>query len=197
MKIAASGKVEGVYLGLDKTDLTSTPQNKAEATFEGFGGDRHSGITRPSDGHVSYYPRGTLIRNFRQVSIVSVEELAEIATAVGMKEIKPEWVGANLCLSGIPRLTTLPPVTRLFFPSGAVITVEGENLPCAAMAQSIQRHCPDWKGEPDAIIRAALRRRGLVGWVERPGVIHAGDEVQIGFRSEELYEFWRRFFTVA
>jgi|YNPMSStandDraft_1061717.scaffolds.fasta_scaffold21097_1 hypothetical protein len=195
MKIAANGKVKGVYLGLDTSDLTSTPQSVVQVTFEGFSGDRHSGITRPSDGHISYYPRGTLIRNFRQVSIVSVEELAEIAAKVGIEEIRAEWLGANLCLGGIPHLTALPPATRLFFPSGAVITIEGENLPCTSMAQSIQRHTPGWKGEPDTIVRAALRRRGLVGWVERPGAIRRGDEVQVGFVSEDLYELWRRFVT--
>lgn len=193
--ITVTGKVEGVYLGLDATDLTSTPQNAVEVTFEGFKGDRHSGITRPSDGHVSHHPRGTLIRNFRQVSIVSVEELAEIAAAVGMDEIKAEWMGANLAISGVPSLTCLPPATRLFFPGEAVLTVEGENLPCATMAKSVQRHVPGWKGEPDQIVRAALRRRGLVAWVERPGVVRGGDQVRIGFPTEALYEFWQRSMT--
>lgn len=193
--ITVVGKVEGVYLGLDATDLTSTPQSAVEVTFEGFTGDRHSGITRPSDGHVSHHPRGTLIRNFRQVSIVSVEELREIAAIVGMGEIRAEWVGANLAISGIPSLTCLPPATRLFFPSDTVLTVEGENLPCLSMAKSVQKHVSSWKGEPDEIVRAALRRRGLVAWVERPGVIRSGDQVQIGFPTEALYDFWQRSMT--
>ena len=45
------------------------------------------------------------IRNDRQISIVSAEELALIAKELHVPEVKPEWLGANLLISGIPNLS--------------------------------------------------------------------------------------------
>ena len=47
------------------------------------------------------YAQGTEIRNTRQISIVSVEELAFIADSMGIDTLQPEWVGANLLVSGM------------------------------------------------------------------------------------------------
>ena len=74
--------------------------------FAGIVGDCHSGLTRKSDSRtLRLYRRDTDIRNVRQLSLLSVEELAEVAAAMDIPEVKPEWVGANLVTSGIPDLT--------------------------------------------------------------------------------------------
>jgi hypothetical protein len=52
---------------------------------------------------------GTVIRNTRQFTMLSLEELAEIAYAMQIPEVLPEWAGANLAIQGIPNLTMLPP----------------------------------------------------------------------------------------
>jgi hypothetical protein len=44
----------------------------------------------------------------------SVEGLAEIAQAMQLPEVLPEWVGENLAMQGILNLTLLPPSTRIF-----------------------------------------------------------------------------------
>ncbi len=64
--------------------------------FEGIEGDFHAGHTRRSGGREPWYPRGTEMRNERQLSIVAPDELAMIAERMDLAEVKPEWIGANL-----------------------------------------------------------------------------------------------------
>ncbi|MDP3523595.1 MAG: molybdenum cofactor sulfurase, partial [Hoeflea sp.] len=47
--------------------------------YDGIAGDYHAGATRKSGGREPWYPRGTEIRNERQVSIVAEDELAVAA----------------------------------------------------------------------------------------------------------------------
>ncbi len=108
-----------------------------EVTFEGIIGDKHSGLTKLSDSRTKFYPRGTVIRNTRQISIVSNEELADIAAELKIAVLLPDWFGANLLLSGIPDFTGLKPNTRLFFTSGAVLLITKDNLPCSSLSQEI------------------------------------------------------------
>ena len=181
-----TGITMGVYLGLDKASFITTSQSQVEVTFAGFEGDRHAGITRQADSRTPHYPRGTEIRSDRQVSIVAVEELAEIATAMDLPEIKPEWLGANLLLQGIPGLTQLPPMTRLFFSTGAVLVVQAENNPCQNPGKVIQ----DFYRRPDLqglFPKAGLHLRGLVACVEKPGIIQKNDPVEAEVPRQTLY----------
>ena len=68
--------------------------------FEGIEGDFHAGYTRRSGGREPWYPRGTEMRNERQLSIVAPDELALIAERMDIAELKPEWIGANLLHGG-------------------------------------------------------------------------------------------------
>jgi hypothetical protein len=182
------GKVVGLYLGLHDNTLATTPCTEATLEFTGFVGDKHAGFTRPADGRTPYYKRGTSIRNNRHASIVSREELAEIATRMGLPEVKAEWLGANLTFSGIPRLTFLPPNTRIIFPSGAVLCVSHENMPCTGPGAVIQSHYPDHPGLKSGFPKKAIHKRGVVASVEMPGLIHLGDEVQVDLATQVLYE---------
>jgi MOSC domain-containing protein YiiM len=181
-----NGNTLGVYLGLDKISFVTTSQTRVTVTFAGFEGDRHAGITRKADSRTPQYPRGTEIRNDRQVSIVSVEELAQIATEMCLPEIKPEWLGANLSLQGIPNLTALPAMTRLFFGAGAVLVIQAENLPCQHPGKIIQ----DAYARPDLqglFPKAGMHLRGLVACVEKPGAILQGDPVDVEIPQQTLY----------
>ena len=173
------GIVRIVLVGRDPGALVSTPQPQVNVSFDGFEDDRHSGIKRRSDGRTPFYPRGTLIRNDRQVSLVSVEELAQIAGALGLPEVRPEWLGANLLVAGIPSLTLLPSMTRLFFSSGAVLTVMDENLPCSNPGKVLQEQFPQVPRLAVEFPRTALHKRGLVAVVDRPGSIQVGDEIRV------------------
>ena len=112
-------------------------------TFEGIEGDFHAGHTRRSGGREPWYPRGTEMRNERQLSIVAPDELAIVAERMGLAEIRPEWIGANLLLDGVPMLSMLPAGTMLFFKGG--VTHQGRRperaLPaCRALDRRACRH---------------------------------------------------------
>ena len=140
------------------------------------------GVTPGRGGQVI---EDTPIRNTRQASIVSAEELAEIARRMGLPEIKPDWLGANLVLSGIPRFTMLPGSTRLIFSSGASLVVDTENAPCRFPAEVIDRHHP---GSGPKFVPNAQHLRGVTGWVEREGWIRRGDSVAVHLPPQRIYE---------
>lgn len=181
------GRVEGVYATLTRQSLVSTPFPEIQATLEGFAGDVHSGFIKPAGSREERYPRGEMVRNNRQVSLVSLEELAEVAAAMGVPAIRAEWLGANLAVSGIPRLTHLPPFTRLFFASGAVLIITSENKPCIHPGRVIHEQYPQHSGLADAFVKQALHRRGLVAVVERAGRISTGDKIRVELPHQELY----------
>lgn len=158
----------GVAADSEKT-LRSEPRDQLELTHEGPLGESHSGQTRPSCVRVKLqYPKGTEITNARQVSVLSVEEMAEVAAAMGIDRIEPEWTGATIVMTGIPDLTTLPPSSRLVFDSGASIVNDMENGPCKFVGHEIEREYP---GKGLSFPKHAVRKRGICGWVERPGMI--------------------------
>lgn len=145
--------------------------------FDGIAGDCHGGLTRKSDSRMlKQFRRGTEVKNARQVSVLSTEELAEIAEAMGLPEVRPEWVGANIVTSGIPDLTLLPPSSRLQFPSGATIVVDIENLPCRYPAAIIEKRHPEQR---KGFVAAARHKRGVVGWIEAEGEIAMGDTITV------------------
>jgi hypothetical protein len=92
-------------------------------------------------------------------------------------EVLPEWAGANLAIQGIPNLTVLPPPTRIFFPGDAVLVVDAENMPCTGPGEAIQQHYPDVAKLVQPFPKAAMRKLGVVGWVEREESIAEGDTV--------------------
>lgn len=151
--------------------------DELELTFAGAVGDRHFGETMQSDTRTAkVYQRGTTIRNHRQVSIVDTDELATIAAAMGIPRIEPGVVADNICTSGIPALTSLPPMTRMEFGSGAVIVLGGENYPCVIAGGLMHDH---YGTRPEAFPKAAMGLRGVTGWVERPGAIRPGDAITL------------------
>lgn len=102
------------WLGVVREDagtLRSEPLDKVEATLDGFPGEAHGGATRPSCTRVkTQYPkRGTSIRNVRQLTILSAEELAEIAAKMEMEYIDPAWIGVSMIIEGIPDFSHVPP----------------------------------------------------------------------------------------
>ena len=156
-----------------------------ELLFSGIRGDFHAGLTRKSDVRtIKQHPRATDIRNVRQLTLVSEEELIDIAKLMGIPEMKAEWLGANVVTSGIPDLTMLPPSTRMQFPSGATIVIDMENFPCRQVADVVAQHYPEPKA---GLVASAIHKRGLTAWVEREGPITAGDEIILWVPQQRLY----------
>ncbi|MDC9825911.1 MOSC domain-containing protein [Devosia sp. ZB163] len=184
--LALSGQVEGVFV-VDSDAVESTVRDEIMLTYAGVVGDRHEGLTRPSNAREPWYPRGTPMRNERQISLLSAEELAEVAATLGLDRLDGGWIGANLVLSGIPHFTSLPPRTLLMFPSGATIRIDGDNGPCRKSGKSIVAHYPDRRDVEFAFVQAAMGKRGLVGWVEREGIIRPGDSVKVRVWRQAIY----------
>ena len=111
-------KLAGLLIA-DGQGFPTRPVPEARLDLEGFvlpglSIERHRGMARAADARAPWFPRGTPIRNSRQVSIVSSAELAEIARALGIPEVKPEWLGANLVVDGVERLSMLPRIAPVF-----------------------------------------------------------------------------------
>ncbi|WP_160725191.1 MOSC domain-containing protein [Bacillus sp. USDA818B3_A] len=147
--------------------------------FGGIRGDRHFGLTSKADSRQPMYPRGTEILNRRQITIVSEEELSQIASELGVEKVLPEWLGANLLVKGFPELTKLPLGSRILFPSGAGLICMGENMPCTLPGEEIQKQYETHSKLATRFVKAGFKRRGVVCAVERPGTINETDEVQI------------------
>ncbi len=180
--------VTGLYLA--GGDGFVTAQTDAlDLGFDGIAGDFHAGWTRKSGGREPWYERGTEMRNERQVSVICPQELAGVAADMGIAELKPEWIGANIALSGVPHLSMLPPRSLMLFAGGATLKVDGQNAPCRLAGGSVAQFAGMDEPQTAALAfkTASERRRGLVVWVEKPGRIVAGEEVTIRLPEQWIY----------
>lgn len=182
------GKVAGVYVA-PFDHFETRPVEALDVTFEGIAGDFHSGFTRRSGGREPWYARGTEMRNERQLSIVAPDELSIIAGRMGLLELRPEWIGANLLIGDVPQLSMLPSGTMLFFRGGVTLKVDGQNAPCRIAGRSIAENArmPDHEAGSLLFPKVARRLRGLVAWVEKPGRIAAGEDVSVRIPEQWIY----------
>ncbi len=157
--------------------LQAVPVAHLDLGFEGIAGERHEGSLRPSCVRVkTLYPKGTEIRNVRQLTILSEEELALIAADMGLARLDPAHLGASIVLRGIPDFTFIPPNTRLQGPDGATLTVDMENRPCVLPGREIEA---DHTGYGAKFKPAAENRRGITAWVEHPGRLAVGQTLSV------------------
>jgi MOSC domain len=179
------GRVENLLARASRDEgFVKAQTDQLTLTFAGPD-DCHAGLTRKSDSRtLPLYKRNIDIRNVRQLTLLSVEELAEVASRLAIPEVKPEWLGANMLVSGIPDFTLLPPSTRLQFPSGATIVVDMENYPCSQIAKVVEQHHP---GTQFKVVQASMHKRGVTAWVEREGVVKTGDAIKIVTPPNRLY----------
>jgi MOSC domain-containing protein YiiM len=151
-------------------------ESAVEVDFAGLPGDRHYGSTMLSDSRTSrIHPKGVEIRNHRQLSLVGMTELAEVAANLGISELAPGVIADNIALAGVDNLTALPRLTRLEFESGAVLMTGGENTPCVIAGRMVAAR---YGTRPASFPKAAIRLRGITAWVDRPGRISVGDAVR-------------------
>lgn len=176
------------WLGLvppDVEHIRSASVEVLELDWGGPVGDVHHGLTRGACVRVKrQYDRDTEIRNARQLSVLSAEEMAEIAAALGLARLEPEWLGATMVFEGIPDLTLLPPASRLIFEGGAALLVDTENEPCRYPADEIERVHP---GQGRAFPKVAKHKRGITASVERPGRVAIGDRARLHVPPQRLY----------
>ncbi|SDZ76216.1 MOSC domain-containing protein [Rubrimonas cliftonensis] len=170
--------------------LESAPRDSLSLGWDGPEGECHGGLTRPSCSRVKLqYPRGTEIRNARQLSILSAEELAAIAADLGLETLPPAWTGANMVVEGAPDFTQAPPASRLIFETegggpGASLAIDMENGPCRFVGETIEKHRP---GHGSAFPRVAAGRRGVTAWVEKTGVVALGDVARLHVPPQRVW----------
>jgi len=171
--------------GRPDAGLATERVGSAKLSYAGLEGDWHSSLVRESCVRVRrQYDEGTEIRNTRQVSLVSVEDLSVICENMGIARLEPEWLGANILVSGIPDFTLLPPSSRLIFSSGASLVVDMENEPCKYPGDVIEEHHP---GRGQLFAKSALNLRGVTAWVEKTGVIAEGDTIALHIPPQRIY----------
>jgi len=181
-----NGSAEALFIA-EGDDFTARETDSLVLTFDGVVGDYHNGTTRFSGGREPWYPRGTEMRNERQLSILSRDELAIVAKRLDIPEIKPEWIGCSMLLDGIENLSRLPPRTMLFFDGGVTIKIDGDNGPCKVSGRAIAAH---YEGREDIVFefsKQAKNIRGLVGWVEKPGIIEQGEKIVARIPAQWIY----------
>jgi hypothetical protein len=187
-----TGRIVGVYTSTDPMggpgSFVTHPLPELALGLDGIPGDRHGGLTRPSTAREPWLARGTMLRNDRQLSVLSVEELALIAAGLGITEATPELVGANLLIEGMADLSRIAPGALLAiggswvgqgkFDGHALLRVEAYNKPCRGPGRKLAAAF----GRPElefAFPKVAASLRGLVLSVAMPGVIRAGDVVLV------------------
>lgn len=183
----------GTIVWLGEVPERTTPEIHARAagsemhlTFAGAEGEVHAGLTRESCARVtSQYPKGTEIRNVRQVSLVSSEELSEIAGKLDLDELDPTWLGASVVIEGIPDFSHVPPSSRLQADSGATLTVDMQNRPCTLVSKTVEMARP---GHGKAFKPAAQGLRGVTAWVEREGSIRIGDRLRLHVPDQRAWQ---------
>jgi hypothetical protein len=177
-----------LLLAVTGEDFVTASVPELALGFDGIPADRHRGWTRPADSRVPWYQRGTPIRNTRQVSIVASDELAEIAQRMDLPDVRPEWLGANIVLGGVPRLSRLPAGTTMLFANGAALRVEAINAPCRLAGGSVARHFPGRTGIDTAFPQQARGLRGIVATVEREGTLRTGETATLLVPEQWIWE---------
>ena len=159
-------------------DLTSKQIAQMDLTFAGFEAEFHSGMTRPSCSRViQQYKRDTPIKNARQLSIVSAEELELIAQDMGLDVLEPRLIGASVMIKGIPDWSHVPPSARLIAEDdGPGLVIDMENRPCHLPARFIEAENP---GHGKAFKASAKGRRGVTAAVEKEGILQVGARMRL------------------
>lgn len=177
-----------VWLGLVRdrdAALESAAVESLAVSFAGPEGEAHGGLTRPSCSRVvGQYPKGTVIRNTRQFSVLAAEDLAAIAAKMGVERLDPALVGATMVVEGIPDFSHLPPSSRLQGEGGATLVVDLENRPCQLPAKPIEARHPGLGAKFKA---AAQGRRGIVAWVEREGTFRLGESIRLHIPDQPVW----------
>jgi hypothetical protein len=165
--------------------LVAQAADRLDLRFDGPQGETHGGLTRLSCSRVTgLYPKNTVIRNVRQLSVLGAEDLAAIASAMGVETLDPALVGASLVIEGIPDFSHLPPSSRLQAEGGATLVVDMENRPCTLPAKPIEAALP---GHGRAFKPAAAGRRGITAWVEREGTLTLGEAVRLHVPDQPVW----------
>lgn len=185
----AQGKVAGLFTAINcgrSASFVTATSEILTLDHSGICGDLHSGGTRASGPREPWLPRGSILRNDRQISALCPEELAQIATRLDIPSLPPEWIGGNLLIEGLRGFSRIAPGSRFAFggtwggkgrfDGGAVLRVEAYNKPCRRAGRAISVATGRASHEFD-FVKIASALRGLVLSVDLAGTIRVGDSI--------------------
>ena len=106
--------------------------------------------------------------------------LAEVAARLEIPEVKPEWLGANIF---VLRHSGFHPAAAL---DAAAISLRCNHRGGYGKLPLLARW-PRWwraslRNQMVGLVASAMHKRGVTAWVEREGIIKAGDEITSGSR---------------
>lgn len=175
--------VTGLYVRADGSSYTS---RVGELTLDLQGivhestrNSKYRGFTRTSDRRVPWLPIDTEIRNQRQISMLSVEDLDALAVSLGISKIDPEWLNANFLISGLEDFSSLPRGTRMRLPNGGCILVEDRTYPCRGSGAAVKEFYPHRSNLELEFVAAAATLRGLLCTIELGGNVVEGDRLEV------------------
>ena len=183
------GRCEALYVETEPYPETRQVEELV-LDLQGIPGTRHYGFTRQAGPREPWYKRGMEMRSGRQITVVAREDLSAIAAAMQVDTIAPEWIGANIVLSGIANLTLLPPGTRIVF-AEATIVVAAPNAPCRMSGRALATHLTPGEGPGGLDLAFAAKAKGLravPASVERAGTIRAGEPVTVKVPPQGLWQ---------
>jgi len=119
-KTMLKGKVAALYRSRHSPEyngadyMAGEPVDALEVDLAGIRGDRHYGFEARSGGRLKdQYERGQIVRNSRQWSAISKEELNAISKNLNLEnrlssEKLAGIIGINMLIEGVPNLSELP-----------------------------------------------------------------------------------------
>jgi hypothetical protein len=165
----------------------SASQPQLTFDFEGIVDNRHRGWTRPADARVPYLKRGVVMRNTRQVTMVSVEDLAEIARRLEIPTCTAACLGANIVVEGIANFSFLPRGAKLILSGELILTIEDQNEPCTQTGEALQQSHPERDDLRLKFPKHAVGLRGMLATVERPGTLVPNTDVTVRLPKQWIY----------
>ena len=103
---------------------------------------------------------------------------------IGLGELDPALLGANIVVSGLPDFSHVPPSSRLQGPDGTAFVVDMENQPCNLPARVIETA---HSGHGKAFLKAAKGLRGVTAWVECEGVLRLKDRLSLHIPDQPVW----------
>jgi hypothetical protein len=161
----------------DRAEIETVAMDEMPLGFGGFAGDCHAGETRASCSRVTrQYPRGTTIRNVRQVSLVAAEDLARIAEALGLERVAP---GMGRCVGRGRGHSGLQPPAAILAVAGAGRRDADRRHAEPALPVSREDHRGRASRQGQAVQGGGRGLRGVTAWVERVGTLRIGDALRL------------------
>lgn len=157
-----------------------------------FGRDRHYGQTRLARRYQIGSWAGRIVRNERQVSLATKEDLCEIADGLGISgiitdsnesvvEFMSQTMAVNLVIDGEDIKRYIGPGTKLMIGSpeaGAIIDISEAHLPCKKPALSISRRLElDYEDLKSRFKEVSAEKRGFMAGVYSAGKIALHDQI--------------------